>query len=517
MFSAPLPLWLALIVAALAGPIIDAGFPDRGWWPLSIIGAVLLFGALVGRGFWSGVLVGVVAGGAFWGTHISWLTVQLGPIPWAGLSAIEAVFFAVGAGTIAVVLTRGSVLWLSRWTRIGVIPIIVAGLWTSREALTAVWPFGGFAWGRLALSQSESPFAHLVAWVGLSGLSFLLAWLGALFIQLIRETGMRRLSRSLIAVSALAVFVAVPPWPAPTQGTTSVAAIQGNSDASLFARFRQGQILEDHVVATVPLIGRSVDMVVWPENSADVDPTRSTQSAAILDGVSAAMNAPVIVGTITQLGNLFFNSSLVWVAGHGVVDQYDKIHPVPFAEYVPYREFFGGFAPSLIGLVTREYAVGTRSPNVRIGSVNAGIVICFDVADDEIVSHLIAGGAQVILAQTNNADFGHTDESVQQLAIARLRAIETGRTVVNVSTVGTSAIIAPNGSTINQLPTFTAGSMVETVPLSSTPTPASFVGRPIEFVVSALGLAGFLAVVTAMAARRPTRRSCARRASSASM
>ncbi len=516
MFSAPLPLWLALVVGALAGPVIDAGFPDRGLWLLAILGAALVFWALVGRGFWSGFLVGLVAGGTFWGTHISWLTAYLGPVPWLGLSGIETVFFAVGAGMIAVVLTHGNRQWPSRWRRLGFVPLIVAGLWTGREAVNAVWPYGGFAWGRLALSQSESPFGSLAAWVGISGLSFLLAWIAVLALQLMRESTMHLLTRVLIAVAVITVLVAIPNWPAPTQGTTTIAAVQGNSNVGLFARFKPGEILNDHVAATMPILGRSVDMVVWPENAADVDPSHSSQSAAVLDSVSASMNAPLIVGTITQSGDLFFNSSLEWVAGRGIVDQYDKIHPVPFAEYVPNREFFSRLAPSLIGLVTREYAVGTRSPNLTVGSVNAGVLICFDVADDAIVSQSIVGGAQVILAQTNNADFGHTDESVQQLAIARLRAIETGRTVVNVSTVGTSAIIAPDGATINRLPTFTTGSMIDTVPLSSTRTPASYVGRPVELLVSVVGLIGLFGLCIEATAQKSRRRSSARRASSAS-
>src|SRR5690606_18342953 len=96
--------------------------------------------------------------------------------------------------------------------------------------------------------------------------------------------------------------------------------------------------------------------------------------------------------------------------------------------------------------------------------------------------------ASIILAPTNNADFGRTDESAQQLAIARLRAIETHRTVVNISTVGTSAIIAPDGSTIDQLPVFEPGFMLESVPLSDTVTPATALQNRPEMLAGAFGL-----------------------------
>ena len=160
------------------------------------------------------------------------------------------------------------------------------------------------------------------------------------------------------------------------------------------------------------------------------------------------------------------------------------------------------FAPSLFDLVPRDYAIGTR-PNVfDINGVLAGVAICFDIVDDGLIHQMIDGGAQVILAPTNNADFGHTDESVQQLAIARLRAMETSRAVVNISTVGTSAIIAPDGSTIASLPTWTPGSMVEEVPLSDATTPAMMFGRELEWVLTGLSFAALVVAVIVGRRRR---------------
>jgi apolipoprotein N-acyltransferase len=137
--------------------------------------------------------------------------------------------------------------------------------------------------------------------------------------------------------------------------------------------------------------------------------------------------------------------------------------------------------------------------------VLAGINICFDIVDDQLMTDSINEGAQIMFAQSNNADFGfsaddYTDEGVQQLAIARVRALELGRTVVNVSTVGTSAIIGPDGETINELPVYTAATMVNSVPLSDTVTPAVIFGRHIEWFVSWIGGAALL--VSALALRR---------------
>jgi len=490
--AAGLPLWAAILLAAGAGAILDAGFPDRSWWILAPVGVALMLLALIGRGPWTGLLVGLVAGLSFWLIHISWLTLYLGPVPWLALAGLESIFFAVGLALTAVVLTVGPRVWPTVAGRIGVIPVIVAGLWTAREAISAVWPYGGFSWGRVAMSQSESPFNILVAWVGMSGLSFVMVWLSALVVQLVREPGLRVDGRAAIAVAAVALLLAFPAWPTLQSGTARIAAVQGASDAGLFAQNAPGQILSDHVSATLPLVGEPVDFVVWPENGIDVDPLRSADSARVADYISRAMDAPLIAGTITLRDGKYYNTSLLWKAGEGAVDMYDKVHPVPFAEYMPDRAFWRPFAPDLIDLVSRDYEIGTRDNVFDVDGILAGIAICFDIADDQLVHEMIDNKAEIILAQTNNADFGRTDESVQQLAIARLRAIEAGRTVVNISTVGTSAIMTPDGKTLDSLPTWEPGAMVQTVPLSTTNTPAMSAGRPLEWFVSGLGLAGLL-------------------------
>lgn len=489
----PLNLWLALIVSAVSGFTLESAFPERGWWPLAFLGILLLLWSLVGRGPWTAFLIGLVSGGAFWGSLIHWLTLYLGPVPWLALSILQTVFFGLGAMALAVILNRGNARWPTRWGRYAIVPIVLAALYAGREAVTSVWPYGGFSWGRLAQSQSQSPFDDLVAWLGTSGLSFVVALLAAILFQVLRSGEARKVWPIFAGVTVVALLI--PPFPVDISGTTRVLAVQGNSNSGLFSAYTPGEILQNHVSATLPYAGEKVDMVVWPENGSDLDPLRSDVAAKTLNYVSNALGAPIVLGTITSPApNSYFNSSLVWQAGENAVAQYDKIHPVPFAEYMPNREFFRALQPDLVDLVSRDYGLGTRPNVVDVAGVRAGIAICFDISDDQQAYELVDGGAQMILAQTNNADFGRTDESVQQLAIARLRAIETGRSVVNISTVGTSAIIGPDGATINQLPTFTADAMLNDVPLSSTLTPAMAFGRTVEVTIGAVGLVGLLLV-----------------------
>src|SRR5690554_3483527 len=502
--SRPAPLWVALLSAAVGGAVLAGAFPSLGWWPLAVPGTALILWSLLGRSAWASFAVGLVSGFAFYGIHIFWLTTYLGAVPWLALAGLQTIFFGLGSVLITLAWRFGLRSWPETarggtTARLLLLPAVLAGLWTLREGIVSVWPYGGFSWGRLAFSQSQSPLGDLAAWLGASGLSFVVALLAATILQAVREGSIVTWKRLVVPAIALLVTLLMPAWPTQTNGSIRVAAVQGNSDAGLFAQRERGDILNDHLEATVPVLDEEIDLVVWPENAADLNPLDYPQAASVLDYVTEELDAPLVVGTVTsdEVARIF-NSLLLWQPGEGPVQQYDKIHPVPFAEYLPDREFWYLLAPSLFDLVPRDYSFGER-PNVfDIDLANgdqlaAGLAICFDIVDDALLHQMVDGGAEIILAPTNNADFGRSDESVQQLAIARLRAIEYGRSVVNTSTVGTSAIIAPDGSTIVELETFTPGVMLEDVPLSNTVTPASVIGRWVEWLAGLIGLGGLAA------------------------
>ncbi len=486
---------IALAMAVLGGWMTDLGFPDGTAWPLTILGVALVLASLRGRSIAGALLVGAVSGFVYYGTLIQWLTIYLGVVPWLALTLAQVFFTALGAVVIALAWRWVPQAWPGIGGRLLLTPVIVGGAWTLREAVSSVFPFGGFAWGRLAHSQAEGPLAHWAAWIGFSGLTWLLATLAALLVAVAIESRVGVLRRSILVVGVTATALVWPAFPVTVTGTTTVAAVQGNSDAGLLAGREPGDILQDHYDATVPLFDADLelDVVVWPENASDLDPLRNDYSAAVLDRVSEELAAPVVVGTITAEGEQTFNSVLLWHAGEGAVDQYDKVRPVPFAEYLPARDFFYPLAPELFDLVPRDYAFGQRDTVVdfdggTVGSVVAGIAICFDIVDDDLLQRMVDEGAEILLAPTNNADFGRTDQSVQQLGIARLRAIEQGRSLVNASTVGASAIVAPDGTLIDALPLFEKGTMVAEVPLSDTITPAHALGRTAEWFAILLTL-----------------------------
>jgi apolipoprotein N-acyltransferase len=193
---------------------------------------------------------------------------------------------------------------------------------------------------------------------------------------------------------------------------------------------------------------------------------------------------------------------MLWRAGEGAVDTFDKRNPVPFGEYIPDRPFWNMLAPDLIGLIQRGYTPGTNAPVFDVDGTAAGLAICFDVIYDELIWEAARDGAELYMFQTNNADFRGTDENLQQLAIARLRAIETGRSVVNISTVGTSQVIDPTGRTIDALPADEQGAMVTDVELREGATPSVVLGGAVPLLIVLGSLLGLIAAGI-RARRRP--------------
>lgn len=487
-----LSLWLRTVLAVAAGWLMDLGYPDAGWWPFTLAGLAIMVFLARDLSLPKALVVGAVAGFSYYGILITWLTVYLGIVPWLALTLAQTALFALGFAGLALMWRVGERQWPSLTARLGFLPAALSGVWMIREAVASVWPWGGFAWGRLAHSQASGPALEWVAWIGTSGLSFLLAWWAALVVVLLTDRRLSSISVATVAVAGLTFLAVWPGYPATVSDTIRVAAVQGNTDAALFSSASRGDNLMDHWRVTQDLYGEEVDVVIWPENASDLDPLRHSEAATILDEVVTEMDAPLVVGTITASGDETFNSVLLWDVpdnpGVGYAyDQYDKIHPVPFAEYLPARDFFYPLAPDLFDMVPRDYSFGERDTVFEVAGHTAGVAICYDIVDDAIFWRMMGEGADVIFAPTNNADFGRTDQSEQQLDIAKIRAVETGRSVVNVSTVGTSAIILPDGTEIVRLPTFTEGTMVETIPTTSHTTPATHLGRTLEWGVIAVG------------------------------
>jgi apolipoprotein N-acyltransferase len=245
------------------------------------------------------------------------------------------------------------------------------------------------------------------------------------------------------------------------------------------------------------------DLVVWPENSSDVDPLRDAEAGDAIDRAARAIQAPILVGAVLRGPgpNQVRNAGLLWLPDTGPDQEqmYIKRHPVPFAEYVPLR----GIARRVSAEVDRvrsDFVAGAEPGVLRVGPAVVGDVICFEVAYDEVVRDTVTGGAQILAVQTNNATF-NVAEARQQLAMVRLRAVEHGRDSLMASTVGVSAFVATDGTVIDATGFNTGRVVVGEMRLGSTRTLATTLGYWPEALLVASAVA--LLVTAALARRRP--------------
>lgn len=494
-------------LAVLGGLALWTAFPGLAWWPMAPVGVALItlstIGATTRRGFLLGLLGGL---GCFLPT-LHWSGIYVGNLPWIALSVTESLYLACMGAAIATVQRRGAVR-----------PGLVAALWVLQETLRSNVPFGGFPWARLAWTTADSPLVRFASIAGAPGLTFLVALLGALIalgvVRIARHGGVKTIAipfaaTALVAVSAFAV-------PVPTDGKPlQVIGIQGNvPTAGLDFNAQRRAVLDNHVSATNQAASMvragqlpRPDLVVWPENSSDIDPTRNADAASEIAQTVAGINTPVIIGAVLEEpAPKVSNTSMLYLPGTGLADRYVKQHPVPFAEYMPYRSFFRNFSDK-VDLLTTDFTqgrkVGLFSVPTAQGTVKVGPVICFEIAYDGITRAPVDRGAQLLIVQTNNATFGYTAESEQQLAISQVRAVEHGRSVVHVSTVGVSGLITPDGMVHDRSSLFTRKVLSGALPLRSSLTLADRWGALPEYLVDAVAV---LAVALAVRGNRRSRR-----------
>jgi apolipoprotein N-acyltransferase len=491
----------AVLVCVAGGLATYAAFPPVDAWPLAVAGPALLVVALTGRSLRGSFCCGLAFGVAQFVPLLSWL-VNEAWYAWFALAGAEAGVFAVLA------VGQRLLLRLPYW------PVAVAGWWVTVEAVRDRWPYA-FPWGRLAMSQSVAPDVRWVAIGGAPLLTFLIALAGAMIARAVLATPRSR--AALAAAVAIGVVLAGGLLPVDASAgapTAEVAAVQGNVPRArnLPQQLNATMVTQNHVAATLRLAaevkaGRlpAPDMVIWPENSTDLDPFANPDIYAEISEAVNAIGRPILVGEV--LDNPRRNVGQLWVPGRGPGPAYVKRQLVPFGEYIPFRGVISSFS-SLPALQPVDFTAGHRAVVFGEGKIRLGDVICYEVSFDSLVRSEVTAGANLLAVQSNDADFeidGQPGETEQQTAMARIRAIESDRAVVYASTTGESTIIAPDGRVIARSGTWRQAVLVARVPLVSSRTLADTVGSWPEYLI-VIGTALALAWATrrAWAARGPS-------------
>ncbi len=498
----PTPWPVALVLAIVGGLAAWLAFPPYDLWFLLPIALAALNAAILVRHALLAGLLGLVWGFAFFLPLSQWANIYAGLAPWAALAVVEGLFFALYALLARAVLVRRGV-GLSG-------SLVVACLWAGVEALRSHVPWGGLPWGASAFALQHSPLLNLGPWIGTAGLAAVVALVAQLLVagtlSLLGRRSGRRAPRGLwpigIAVLAVLACLVVPlPHNPRVEGedTMRIAGIQGNTpriaaqDLTMPDEiFPHSLELTSQAAADARADSEPLDLVVWPEGSAGWDLEHDPAAAAAVTSAAADVGVPLLVGTQTPgPDDTRYNMSLLWTDEGTAAQSYAKRHPVPFGEYIPARDLIRHLSDK-VDLVPRDMLPGDRVGVMDVDGRQVGVLICFEIAYENLVQDTVDAGADVIVVQTNTALFGDSDEAAQQLAEARVFAVVSGRSVVQVATVGESAIITPDGRDLARTGHWESGTVTAEVPLHTGITPAMAAGPWIAIALGALGAAGLL-------------------------
>jgi apolipoprotein N-acyltransferase len=508
--------WQRVLASLIGGVLLAASFPPYDLVWLAPPGLALLTVSWHGARVREGLLLGFVSGLVFFGVHISWINV-VGDDAWALLAVYCAMWIGLVGGGVA---GTSKLRW---W------PAVVPLLWVAEEAGRDRIPLGGFPWGRLASGQTATLLTSYAALAGAPAVTFAIALIGALlgWVALaFRVAAPRLVVGSLVTIILACTLGGL--IPRPIDGQTgpngepaylTVAVVQGSvPHLGLSVGNDSLQVLRNHVRVTEQLASQvksrtaaQPDLVVWPESSSDIDPFEDQVTRNLIQTAANDIKAPILLGAVindvTDPTHVL-NAGIVWgpsgSANAGPGQFYVKRQLVPFGEWVPFRSLLTPYFTKLV-MIPRDFAPGKATGVLQVGPARIGDVICFEVAYDNMVRDAVTGanttgelaglGGRLLTVQTNNATYGGTTQLSQQVAMSQLRAVEHGRTVLVAATSGITAVVAPNGQIMQQLPENVPGVIVAKIPLRDDLTIADQVGEWPEWIGTALGLLALLLAV----------------------
>lgn len=451
---------LRLAGALGAGALVAFSLPPWGWWPLAFVG-IAFFVALArstGSHPFAHFLLGTVFGIGWFAPGMAWMWFLTAP----GY-VVAIMLYATFHGLAALVCSLSS-----RRELIG--PL----LHTLAEALRFSFPLGGVPLASVAIGQADSPFATLARLGGPLLLTWFTFQIGFLFSrpQIRQSVAALAITLGLVFASAMA------PNGSERGITLKIAAVQGGGpQGTLGINTNFRQVIGRHLVATRSITASdNVDVVIWPENVIDVAQFSNSLEHKEVTAEARRLNAPFVVGVTEDLNALYFTNAQVVVQTNGLItDRYDKVRRVPFGEYMPFR----GLLKSLgapVHLVPRDALAGTGVASLDVAGVRFGVVVSWEVFFAGRVREGVHHGGQIIINPTNGASFTGTILQSQQIAVSRLRAIENGRWLVQVSPTGFSGVISPDGALYERTAVSEQRVVFYDVPLRTGSTPYSRLG-----------------------------------------
>ena len=413
---------------------------------------------------------------------LHWSSSFVGALPWILLTILSALFF----------VPLGISLKSSRY-----LALAFPSMWVAIECARNRVPFGGFAWGRSGYLGVDSPYSELIPYLGVVGGSFFFALFAVALYRIF--TGFR-----IYWIPILILLAFLPSYDLPTSGSITMTSIQGNVPRLGYEISTQVlKVFENHANETLRASQASdqnpPDVYIWPEDGADINPLKSGREE--ITSLVSRVNAPIIFGSVGRDNlNRPVNLSILWRDG-GAASIYQKQHLAPFGEYIPLRSIAASLSP-LVDQVT-DFHPGSSWKYHYVDKAIIAPLICFEVADDHLIRQAVPE-SNIFIAQTNNATYGQSAQSRQQLQITRSRALENHRSIASISTVGVSAMIDQHGRILSEIEPYRTGSLTATLELYEGATPANRLSLALEYLCVAFVLG--LLVSRARSAYRVYRR-----------
>jgi apolipoprotein N-acyltransferase len=444
--------------------LLSLSNPPTDWGPVAFVAMVPLLWALGHAGPRRGSVLGFVFGLAYNGILLHWI-LPFGVIAWLPLIISQALYAGLFGATLPL-------LW--REARPVRSALAAAALWTVVDWARAMWPVGGFTWGALGNTQHDNDLLLPLASVtGVWGVTFVVVLVGGLILA--AASGVRRDPRRAGVLVGVALTASMLPGlitlPEATGPALEIAVVQGSVPRALaHDRLLQSESVgESHIQLHRQLAADPPDLAVWPENALDRDPAGDPDLAARVSGSIRDVGATTLVGAITEAPeDRFYNQVLLYSSRGEVQDRYTKTHLVPFGEYVPFRRFLGWtdrYRPT-----ARDLAPGNRLILFDIDGVAVATPICFENAFPDLFRRFVSLGAEVVVLTTNDSSFLETVASREHVIMSEIRAVETGRWIVQGAISGESAVIDPRGRVVRRTGLFERTIMRHSVPGSTAST-----------------------------------------------
>ena len=485
------------LVAIIAGLLVAFSLPPWGWWPLAYVG-VALFATCKPNSNRARFMFGTMFALAWLAPGMAWMWFLTAP----GY-VIAALLFSALHGLAAVI--TGAVTDQHKHRA-----VIGPLTHTLAEALRFSFPFGGVPLATLAISQAASPIAPIVRVGGPLLLTYIVLQIGFLLASLRHTETPRRSMRAVlwavVAVAVLPITGLIAPHGKDIGRSLNVAAVQGGGpQGTLAINTNSRDVVIRHLDATQKIAVAStsnegkLDLVVWPENVIDVSSFSSSIERTEVEAQAARLNAPFLVGITEDFDNRFFTNAQVVVNTDGSLgDRYDKVRRVPFGEFVPMRGLLEAVGAP-VDRIPRDAKAGHDTAILRAADTTIAVVISWEVFFAGRANEGIERGATLLVNPTNGSSYTGTILQSQQIASSRLRALETGRWLVQVSPTGFSAFVSPDGQVFDRTGVSEQRVITRQVQLRSGRTIYSYLGD-MPFVV--IMIASLLALL--IAGRRTT-------------